>query len=243
MRFFLALRTVVTWSVLALVNLFFGLLAVPLVFLPASVRYDNRLYYFLSSWWSRICLWIGGVRVTVTGAEALPTEPCVIAMNHASALDILVIERLLGSFPRVWLSRMAYRRVPVLGSIMKRMHVVIDLRSSRAAVRGLARLISLVRDQHRHALIFPEGGRHTDGKIHEFFRGFAVLARKLDRPVQAIYIANAHRVLDPTGYLIDNRHSINIVVGPQFVIGEQTDEEFIAQVRDWFVQHATATTK
>lgn len=242
MKLFLLLRTLLTWLLLAPVCLFFGLLIFPLVFLPASVRYDNRFYYFLSSLWTRVCLFLAGIRIEVTG-ESLPKQPCVIAMNHASALDILVVERLLGSAPRIWLSRVAYRRIPILGSIMKRMQVVVDLTSSRAAVRGLATLIGLVRNRNRHALIFPEGGRHTDDKIHSFFRGFAVLARKLGRPVRVIYIANAHRVLDPTGYLIDTGHTITLRVGPSFEIGDETDEQFVARVRDWFVQQASTITE
>lgn len=242
MKRLLFIRTLLTWLLLTPVCLFFGVLALPLVFLPASVRYDNRLYYVLSSLWTSTCLLLAGIRVVVTG-ESLPTQPSVIAMNHTSALDILVVERLLGSAPRIWLSRMAYRRVPILGSIMKRMQVVVDLTSSRAAVRGLATLMSLVRNKNRHALIFPEGSRHTDGQIHSFFRGFAVLARKLGRPVRVVYIAHANRVLDPSGYLVDNRHAIELRVGPSFVIGDETDEQFVARVRDWFVQQTSTISE
>jgi 1-acyl-sn-glycerol-3-phosphate acyltransferase len=136
---------------------------------------------------------------------------------------------------------MSYKNIPVFSTILRRMHVLVDITSMRAAARSLAKMVNLARNKKRHVLIFPEGGRFTDGKIRSFFGGFVILARKLKRPVVPIYIRNAHHILNPTGYMIDNTVPLEIEVGPAFELqADETDAAFSERVRAWFCEKADA---
>lgn len=243
-KLFITFRTLITYPLWAVISLFFLLLTFPLVLLPDSYRYDNRLFFRITSFWNWLLFRVAGIRVVVKGRNRLPVypeQPRVFVMNHASALDIFVVEQVLQGYPRVWMSKMAYKHVPLFATLLRRMHVLVDVSSVRAAARALAKMVSLGRNKKRHVLIFPEGGRFTDGKIRRFYGGFVVLARKLDRPVVPIYIRNAHHILNPTGYLIDNAVPLEIEVGPAFELQpNETDAAFSDRVRAWFCEKADA---
>lgn len=217
--------------------IFFGGVCMLLASLPASWRYDLHIYFLFSNWGCRLLLWVLGVRVTVSG-EPLSGEPAIIVANHASALDIILLEALVGAYPHVWLSRVF--KVPVLGFLLSRMHVMVNAEAPREAAQSLVRLTRLVRGKERHAIIFPEGARFDDGQIHPFFAGFALLAEKIDRPVRLVYIKNAHKVLARGSFLINTTSPITVLVGPLWRrSADETPEMFIARVRAWFVQHVT----
>lgn len=239
---YLIFRSLITYLLWSVISIFFMILLFPLVWLPASVRYDNRLFYWISSLWNRALFLVAGIYVKVVNSERIPLypqQPSVFVMNHASSLDIFVIEMLLREYPRIWISKMAYKYIPLFSTLLQRMHVLVDIASPRSAARSLAKMVGLARNEKRHTLIFPEGGRFTDGKIRPFFGGFVVLARKLNRPVVPAYIRNASTVLNPKGYLINNLVPLEVEVGTMFEIEkDETDEMFSARVRDWFCQQA-----
>lgn len=239
------LRLLITYPLMLAVSLICGSMCLLLSLLPASIRYDLRLYHLTTSWWSWLVFKAGFISVTVQyEGEMLPTcpsDPSIIVANHTSALDIPLIEMLMGSYPRLWLSKDIYRKTPVLGWLLHRMHVMVNVDSPRDAARSLAKIRNMARDKARHVLMFPEGARFVDGEIHDFFAGFAVLADKLERPVRPVFIKNAGKVLAKEGFLINTTHPISLIVGPPFVraAGEDTDH-FVARVRAWFCQHNRA---
>ncbi len=121
----------------------------------------------------------------VEGMSNLPTEaPFIIAPNHFSYVDPFV---LLMSLPsRVWrrvffVGYSEYFEGRVLGYLSRLLRTIpIDPnrhleRAMQAAAEGLRRDLVLV--------IFPEGGRSSDGTVKEFRRGTGILARHLEVPV------------------------------------------------------------
>jgi len=103
-------------------------------------------------------------------------------------------------------------------------------------MRSLLEIIKVLVDRPHHCMIFPEGGRYTDGKIHDFYPGFGILARKMGRPVVPVYIRGAQKVYPPNVFLI-HYYPIDVVVGKPFFIQEdETEQEFRDRVRAWFCE-------
>jgi 1-acyl-sn-glycerol-3-phosphate acyltransferase len=84
-------------------------------------------------------------------------------------------------------------------------------------------------------MIFPEGTRRTDGKVHEFYAGFVTLAKKTGRPVVPVRIFGVNEVYPPEQFWI-HYCPIKVVVGEPMVIGEtEDDESFKNRVHAWFL--------
>lgn len=214
-------------------------LSFPVAFLPESVRFSNRYYFVMMQLWSYILVRCAGVRYIVIGYENLPVyphDPALIVANHASAFDIPLLELVLNRYPHLWMSKSLYAKIPLFGWMMSRINIAIDRRSVRAAVGSLSVAYQRVQGAPRHLVIFPEGTRHSDGKVHDFMSGFVILAKKLNRPVHPIALIGAHRVYPKGNWLVDSYGTVvTLVVGPRFMIhAEESDEQFVQRVRQWF---------
>ena len=157
------------------------------------------------------------------------------AANHQSSLDIPLLGSLVGTFPHVWLFYVRYAKVPIFGFIVRRMNVVVDPSGLRKLVASLNEAARLVEGKDRHVMIFPEGGRYTDSKVHNFFYGFAVLAKKLHRPVIPVLLKNVGDVYPPGSFLL-YPEPITITIGQPIHFKEhETEEEFLQRVHAWFL--------
>lgn len=174
--------------------------------------------------------------VKVIGKENIPAGPVVFVANHQSALDIPVMGSLCNGVPHVWLVMAYYINTPVLGFFIKRMFVSVDQENPTKAARSLIQVLRFVKEKNRHFIIFPEGGRYIDGKIHDFFQGFAIIAKKTERPVVPVYMPNNGKIYPPGSFLIHN-YTLKIVIGRPFEYEQDdTDETFTEKVRSWFLQ-------
>lgn len=222
--------------------LIFGILALPLVIpltflfmLPARYRYDNKLLFWLGDLFYRLVIKSIFIPVKVLGTENLPKEPAIFVANHQSSLDIPLLGMLVHGVPHVWLATNYLLKSPILRFVLPRMAVLVDMETPRTAMRSLLKIIALTNNHHRHIMIFPEGGRYIDGKVHAFLGGFSLLAKELNRPVVPVYIHNVNKVYPPHSFLIHN-YPVTVVVGKPFLYTEEQDEKhFKQQVYQWFV--------
>lgn len=186
----------------------------------------------------RICLAGTLLPITFIGKENMPDSAAIILANHQSALDVLFIGFLLKFRPHLWLFKKELVKIPLYGFMAKRMNISVDRSSPRKALYGLLESVRLTKDTDRSLVIFPEGGRFSDGKIHDFLWGFAIIARKTGHPVVPVFIKDAYKVY-PMGSFFLNYHPIDVVVGKPFVLGsEESDEEFIKRLRTWFIEQS-----
>ncbi|MFH1832367.1 MAG: lysophospholipid acyltransferase family protein [bacterium] len=216
-----------------------GLTLLPIImlvtFIPRKDRYNNRLYFWLTDLCAKTYIYSSFFKFTVTGQENLPNHPdnpAIILINHASSLDIPITMLLLKKYPHVWLSN-DYSKIPFLGCILKRMHIIVN-RSKRVQVLHSA--CNLAKNRSLHLLIFPEGTRYDDGKIHDFFGGFVVLASQLKRPIIPIIISGIHKIYSKKSYLIDSSAcTVKISIGkPIYYDTTMSRQEFADNVHKWF---------
>lgn len=238
MRLLILLRTLVTYFLIAIAAPFFVIPCLLIMCLPEKYRYGNRLFFWLADSFFKWVVFASFCPMKIEGKMNLPKkhQPVIFAANHQSALDIPVMGILSNKAPHVWFVLEYYINKPVLGFFIKRMFVPVDKSSGTRAARALLKLLKLIEDHKMHLIIFPEGGRFIDDQIHEFYRGFAIVAKKTGNPVIPVYMPNNGKIYPPYSFLI-YRYPIKIIVSEPFAYGEgDTEESFTQKVYDWFLK-------
>lgn len=159
--------------------------------------------------------------------------PVIFVSNHSSFIDIPLIESILGSRPRIWISRKIFG----LNTLLRRMHVIINRKAHSDAKHALTRAIDLAKTHNSDIILFPEGHRYGDGQIHKFYSGFAVMAETLDRPIIPIAISGLNKVFPPESFCIDSgAQTVKISIGKSISYKDfKTREDFIDYTHKWFV--------
>jgi len=162
--------------------------------------------------WAKILIRIAGVHVKVTGMENIDSKATyVFAGNHTSQFDIYSFQ---AQFPHDfrWIAKKELFNVPIFGRAMRKVGFIsIDRSRGREAFKSLSQAARRISDGSS-VLIFPEGTRSTDGKLHPFKAGAFLLAIKSGVPVVPIGFNNASYVL-PKGKLLPRGGEIVIRIG------------------------------
>lgn len=230
------IRTLISRALLVLISIvsFIPLLIMSCV--PPRVRFKSRFIFLLMRIFNWAVLKAAFIPIRFKGRENIPAESVIFAGNHQSALDIPLLGVLAKGKPHVWLARSELMQWRWLKWVLPRFAVVVDVSSKRNAMRSILQLARLVHRKNIDIMIFPEGGRFDDGKIHAFFGGFATLAKILKRPVVPVRLFGLHKVYPPNTFLVQY-HPITVVVGkPMYMQDDETDEAFKDRVHQWFVE-------
>lgn len=237
----LIIKSIASYMAWFTMSLLFSIIMFPLVLLPASIRYDNRLIFFICNLWSR--WFVSATWITIgpiEGAENIPLvkqQPAIFIANHASLLDIPLIGMHLKKQPHIWISN-DYSKIPLFGFMLKRMFVLVKRHSAAHMSSVIKKTFDLAHNQQRHIIMFPEGTRHSDGNLHKFFSGFAVLAEKLNRPVIPIALVGCNKIFPKGSFLIDSSAPmVKMSIGkPIFFDSALSREIFIEQVHTQLAQ-------
>ncbi len=160
---------------------------------------SGRSFSAHARFWGRACLFLGGTRVRVNGADQLPSGPLIFMSNHQSGFDI---PTLLAVLPRetCWIAKKELFDIPVFGTAIRRGgYIPLDRRDAHRALKSLETAVSAIRSGKR-LLIFPEGTRSTDFRLLPFKRGGFKLALQAGVPVVPVTINGSGRV-NPAGTL------------------------------------------
>lgn len=167
------------------------------VLISTLVDTSGKAFAFHTRCWARICLFLAGTRVTLSGAERLPSGPVVFMCNHQSGFDI---PTLLATLPRqtCWIVKKELFDIPVFGSAMSRGgYLPLDRRDPHKALKSMEKAVDVIRSG-KSVVIFPEGTRSTDFRLLPFKRGGFMLAFRAGVPVVPVTINGTGRV-NPAG--------------------------------------------
>ena len=166
----------------------------------------------LAAWWASSICRASGVKVVVSGTEKLdPEKPYIFAANHQSQFDILVLQGYLGIDFR-WLAKKELFRVPIWGPAMRGAgYIPIDRSHGRQAIKSLDEAAQKI-TAGTSVIIFPEGTRSRDGKLHEFKAGAMLLAIKSGVDIVPVAILGTYEIL-PKGRLLVTPGKVEIRVG------------------------------
>ena len=131
-----------------------------------------------------------------------------------------------------------YTKIPLFSILINRMHIPVKRDSATKAARAFLRAYHQAKNIDSHIILFPEGTRHDDGKVHDFHPGFALLAKKLNRPVIPIKTTGLHKIFPKGKFLIKYHEAqpIRIVIGKPIYINEnESVQDFANRVHNWFV--------
>lgn len=158
-----------------------------------SGRWPHRVARF----WAHLLLWMGGIRVEVTGRENLILDrPCLLVCNHLSYMDIPVIFANLPLQFRI-VARENLFRFPFLGWHLRRNgHLPVDRESAPGSLRSILRAADSVRGGIP-VFIFPEGGRSMSGVLKDFLPGAFFLAVRAQVPIVPMALIGTREVLPP----------------------------------------------
>ena len=180
----------------------FLLIFIPLTFMLALSAilcsfFDRSggIYHRHARVWSRVALWLAGVKVEVAGADKIPAgTPVIFMSNHQGNFDILA---LFQAIPRrfSWIAKEELFRVPVFGHSMARAGYIPLDRSAggRRALKSMDAAAALIREG-RSVVVFPEGTRTQDGSLLPFKQGGFLLAGKAGVPIVPITINGSMRI-------------------------------------------------
>lgn len=237
MKTFIFIRTLISYFLFLLATPFVMVPALIIAALPTRYRFYTRLFFILEYWLYKVALHFTFNSLCICGKENIPRDTGVIFVaNHQSAMDIPVVGLICGPQPHIWLALEYYVNTPILGFFIKRMFVPVNRESKTKAAQSLIQILRLLKEKRQHLIIFPEGARFTDGKIHEFFKGFAVIAKKTGLPVVPIYMPNNGKIYPPYSFLIHKYPIIAHIGKPFYFSDSDTEETFTQQVQEWFVK-------
>lgn len=173
---------------------------------------DGSIQHGFARFWSRMILGTIGVQVSVEGLENVDTGKAhIYAVNHLSALDIPVLYRYLPFQFRI-LAKKELFRYPFMGWHLRRSgQIAVDQQNIRKSVHSIGRAVkSLLAGMP--IVIFPEGGRSTDGQLLPFMGGAFYLAIKAQVEVVPMALIGTFETLPMNSFHIRPR-PLRLLVG------------------------------
>lgn len=162
--------------------------------------------WVVQRWWSPVLIWAGGGKLEVSGLENLTQgQPYVFVSNHQSTIDIPVLFYAI-PFDSRFVAKKQLMYVPMIGWYMwLAKFVFVDRANSREAIRSLDAAGVRIRGGIS-IIVFPEGTRSEDCRVHPFKKGPFALAMKARVPVVPVVIEGSGRLMP--------KNSWNITPGP-----------------------------
>lgn len=167
----------------------------------SAMGFGRNLGYTIPSLWAKAFCVLSFVRVRVHGRKNISEgQSYVFVANHQGAYDIFAIYGYLNHNFR-WMMKKSLERIPLVGySCRVSGHIYVDTHSPQAiketmetAEKQLAGGMSVV--------VFPEGSRTPDGRLHRFKRGAYILAEEFGLPVVPVTIDGAYKVMPRSAIL------------------------------------------
>jgi 1-acyl-sn-glycerol-3-phosphate acyltransferase len=182
-------------------TVFFWLASIPFGFFDKDGR---RLHGFARAWSKAIMKTIFSP-FRVIGLEKIDTsKPQVYAVNHGSALDIPVLYAFLPFQFRI-LFKKELLSYPIVGWHLKRSgQVCVDQQHPARSVAHIRSALKTLK-AGMPLVIFPEGGRTSDGRIQPFLPGAFFLAIKAQVDIVPIALIGMYDLLPMNTYHIKSR--------------------------------------
>jgi 1-acyl-sn-glycerol-3-phosphate acyltransferase len=164
-------------------------------------------YYRVSPWW----------KIQLRGQENVtPNKPYVIMSNHQSMLDICLLYKVPTEFK--WVSKKEVVRLPFFGWALWLHHDVIISRGDRA---GLVKMLRLSREYLSRGvsiIMFPEGTRTKDGRMHDFKEGGFLLAKTAETAILPVVIDGNYNLTH--GRTLKRKQQLTVEILPEITAEE-----------------------
>lgn len=183
---------------------------------------SGRQQHAIAQFWAKLMVGISLSPVKIVHPENLQTgRAAVYASNHLSYMDTPVLFASLPFQFRILANHYLFR-APFIGWHLTRSgQVPIDQSNMRSQVAGLMRGVATLKSG-LPLLIFPDGGRSSDGHIHRFLAGAAFMAIKAQVPVVPLALIGTYELLPMHTYHLAPRPVMVVACKPIETTGMTT---------------------
>ncbi len=168
----------------------------------------------IGKWVMGVSRLILGLKIEVEGRENVdPAKSYVYVANHVSFLDGPLLFYVIPQRVRVILKKSIFR-IPVVGAGMRFAGFIpVDRKRMSGGKRSIDEAVQAMKEKGYSFLIFPEGTRSRDGKLHDLKRGGFFLAVAAQVPIIPITIKGTFELM-PKGRIFPRRGKIKVIFHP-----------------------------
>jgi long-chain acyl-CoA synthetase len=163
------------------------------------------------------------LRTKVTGRAFIPhNRNTIVAANHASHLDMGLVKYALAGYGEDLVS-LAAQDYFFEGNRFRKAYFenftnLVPMARSGSLRQALRQAGDLL-EQGKTVLIFPEGTRSPDGRMHEFKASLGHLALHHDKDILPVWLGGTHAAL-PKGSSVPRQRAVEARIGLPLVISE-----------------------
>jgi len=202
--------------------------AIP-IFAAAATR-NVRLTWKVGGVMTRLFFPLSGIPLIVRGRQNIPPGPVVLAPNHTSYLDALVLVALLGPRPFSFIAKREFLDNPVMRLLLTGFGCVFVERFDVQAAAGHADELAEAAKRGQSLGIFPEGTLLRRPGLLPFRLGAFQVAAQAGIPVVPVALRGVRSVLrDGTWYA--RRHPIAVTFSAP-IVPEGGDWNAAVRLRD-----------
>ena len=190
-------------------------------------RCDERL-----ADWSSSLMRVTRTKLSVTGQDHIPAEPCIVMSNHQSLSDIPVLFAALPARVRLrMIAKAELFKVPIWGRAMRLAGFIPIVRTDRA--QAVASLEEAGRDIRSGTFVWlaPEGTRSKTGALGPLKKGGFVLAQQTGLPILPVVLRGTRDVLPPTGVRTYYDQAASVEFRPLVQTASRPIEDVMADIR------------
>lgn len=173
--------------------------------------------------------------LTVEGLHHFPHGPFLLCSNHTSHADSAVL---------MTASQLSFRDFALIGasdyffhsrrrrwSVSPLMNVIPINRNpgAKSLTACLATCRRFLEQQEGVLILYPEGTRSPDGKLHSFKSGAGLFAIELGVPVVPAYIEGTHRIL-PKGQSMPRPAPVTVRFGEPLLFAHNASEKTLSEL-------------
>jgi 1-acyl-sn-glycerol-3-phosphate acyltransferases len=212
------------WLIFAPIFLFFTILCAIITILGTKFGDSDFWAYYPAHYWSKLTCVLALSKVEVVGRENISkNNSYVFVANHQGAFDIFLIYGYLNHDFK-WIMKKSLRNIPIVGKACEDAnHIFIDDSGAKGVKSSMQKAFKTL-ESGMSIVIFPEGSRTLDGKIHRFKKGAYQIADELEMPIVPLVIEGSYNVLK-RGTLKLRPHKLKLTILPPIPYISTSEDE------------------
>lgn len=226
MKYFYSLVFVVS---MFLSSVYVSIIGTLFLLFPFKVRYYYLNFFSVFNLWALKVLC--GIRYEVEGLENVPEdEACIIISKHQSALETMIVQRVLP--PLTFVVKRELLWLPFFGWGLKSMDpIAIDRKAGRRAIVEIVRQGEEKLAKGIWLVIYPEGTRSKPCTKQRYRMGGAILAEKSGYRV--VPVAHTCGEFWPKGFFMRQSGTIKMVIGAPIETTGKTANQINKETEHW----------
>lgn len=201
------------WLMVGVVTFVSFLIFVPLAVLAMPFDRNRQVMHWGACCWAWLLFTLNPLwRLNIQGREKIDRNRAyILAINHQSMGDIIVLYALGIHFK--WISKKSMFYVPLIGWAMYFADYIPLVRGDTESIKRCIREAKAFLLRGVSIMMFPEGSRSHDGKVHAFKDGAFRLSVETGMPVIPIALDGTGSTIPKGSWLFSATSRIHVVVG------------------------------